>query len=108
MNENAQIVRHKGCNVAEWNKAVIRKNSVKDGKLMLDDIYPLIFIHFNGTTIRAIADGDEPSLKNYLTRYLNNLKKYKANAQVGQLYAMPSLLERVKYFIWKVATKVSL
>ena len=107
INENSYIIRHKGCNVAEWNRVVISR-SEKEGKLILDEVYPLIFTHFNGTTIRAIENGHEPLLKNYLAAYLDNLKKYKAGVQVDKLYAMPSPLERIKYFIWKVATDNSL
>ena len=103
MNETAHIVRHKGCNVAEWNRMVI-KRSEKDGKLLLDEIYPLIFIHFNSSTVRAIEHGDEPLLKNHLATYLNNLKKYSPGISADRLYKMPSISDRIKYFIWKAAT----
>jgi hypothetical protein len=107
MNEKAHIVRHKGCNVAEWNKAVISRTE-RDGKVILDGQYPLVFIHFNGTTVRAIEMGEEPLLKKHLDLYVANLKKYKANIQTSQLYKMPSAIERLKYQIWKTATDSSL
>lgn len=107
MNEKACIVRHKGCNVAEWNKAVISR-SEENGRLILGGKYPLIFIHFNGTTVRAIERGEEPLLRKYFDLYIANLKKYKPDIQAGQLYKMPSAIERLKYQIWKTATDSSL
>lgn len=107
MNERAHIVRHKGCNVAEWNKAVINRTE-RDGHIYLDEKYPLVFIHFNGTTVRAIEQGEEPLLKKSLTSYLENLAKYKPKIKAEHLYTMPGLIDRIKYRIWKVATDASL
>ena len=107
MNENTHIIRHKGCNVAEWNRSVISR-SEKDGKVFLDEVYPLVFIHFNGTTVRAIEQGEEPLLKKSLSLYLANLKKHKTDITTAQLYKLPGLLDRVKYRVWKTVTDASL
>jgi hypothetical protein len=107
MNEKAHIIRHKGCNIAEWNSAVISRTET-DGQLFLDQIFPLIFIHFNGTTVRAIHTGSEPALKTSFDKYLSVLKKHKADISVSQLFNAPSIFERIKYRIWKIATDLSL
>lgn len=107
MNERAHIVRHKGCNVAEWNKAVISRTA-RDGHIYLDEKYPLVFIHFNGSTVRAIEHGEERLLKKSLDAYLENLAKYKREIRAEHLYTMPGLIDRIKYRIWKVATDASL
>jgi hypothetical protein len=107
MNERAHIVRHKGCNVADWNKDVISRTE-KDGKVFLDKEYPLIFIHFNGTTVHAIQKGEEPFLKNAFDIYLKNLQKYKESVRPEQLYHSQSFADRVKYFLWKKATELGL
>jgi hypothetical protein len=107
INEKAHIVRHKGCNVAEWNRTVISRTE-KDGQILLDNQYPLVFVHFNGTTVRAISQGEEPLLKKSLDLYIDNLKKHKTDVQVKDLYTMPTLLDRLKYKIWKKATDASL
>jgi hypothetical protein len=103
MDEKAHIVRHKGCNVAEWNRRVISR-SEKEGKVMLDEIYPLVFIQFNGTTVRAIAEGREPCLKKSFDLYLQNLKKYKPDLKPESLYNKETNLDRMKYHIWRLAT----
>lgn len=107
MNEKAHIVRHKGCNVAEWNKAVISRTE-RNGQIYLDEKYPLVFVHFNGTTVRAIEQGEEPLLKRSLTTYLENLSKYKPTIKADDLYRQPGIVDRIKYRIWKMATDASL
>ncbi|MBS1618491.1 MAG: hypothetical protein JST76_08230, partial [Bacteroidetes bacterium] len=107
MNEQAHVLRHKGCNVAEWNKVVIRRTE-RDGQIYLDEKYPLVFIHFNGTTVRAIEQGEEPLLKKPLATYMENLSKYRADIQASDLYQLPGILEQIKYHIWRTATDASL
>jgi hypothetical protein len=102
--EKAHVLRHRGCNVAEWNRAVISR-SERNGKVILDGEYPLIFIHYNGTTVRAIIEGSEPFLKNSFDTYLVHLKKYKPDISTDQLINHPSLMDRLKYAIWKIATR---
>ena len=107
MNENAHIMRHKGCNVAEWNKAIISRTE-RDGKVYLDEKDSLIFVHFNGTTVRAITEGEEPLLAPLFNKYLDNLKKYRPGIKAGDLYSTPGMIDRLKYRIWKLATDNSL
>lgn len=102
--ERAYIVRHKGCNVAEWNRAVIARSEL-NGKVTLDGKYPLIFAHYNGTTVRAIMEGAEPCLKGSFDIYLENLKKYKPEITTDQLMNHPGLTDQIKYRIWKLATR---
>jgi lipopolysaccharide biosynthesis glycosyltransferase len=107
MNEKAHVIRHKGCNVAEWNRKVISR-SEQNGKVILDRKYPLIFIHYNGTTIRAIIEGAEPCLRPSYELYLKNLRKYKADIDPESLMNHMSLTDRIKYAIWKFATRQGL
>jgi len=104
MEESAYILRHRGCNVAEWNKAVI-KRSDRNGRVILDDKYPLVFVHYNGTTVRAIEDGAEPVLKDSFDTYLQNLRRYKPDIKAGDLEDKPKMSDRLKYIIWELATR---
>lgn len=103
MNERAHVLRHKGCNVAEWNREVV-KRSLAAGKLMLDERYPLIFIHFNGSTVRETVQDKEPLLMPYLQEYLRLLNHYRPGTTVNDLYSKPTRLDNMKYKIWKLAT----
>jgi hypothetical protein len=107
MNEKAHIVRHKGCNIAEWNKDEI-KRSLKDGKVWLDEVFPLVFIHYNGTTVRAILEGAEPCLISCLDTYVSNLRKYKSDLKTDNLINRIRKMDIVKLVIWKTATMFGL
>lgn len=103
MDENVHILRHKGCNVADWNVSEIKRTMPGDN-VILADKYPLIFIHFNNTTIRSIAQGKEPLLEKYLKLYFENLKKYKPDLQLRDMYKENGQVDKLKYRIWKVIT----
>jgi hypothetical protein len=107
MDENVHIVRHKGCNIADWNASEIPR-SIKNNDLVLADAYPLIFIHFNNTTIRTIATGGEPLLKPYLQQYMKNLEIYKPGIRLQEMYSNDSVSNRIKYKIWKFMTDAGL
>ncbi len=108
INEKAHIVRHKGCNVAEWNRSVISRTAGNDGHVMLDGKYPLVFVHYNHTTIRAIYSGDEPCLEMTWELYLQNLKKYRPEIEPKEMYRPDKWIDRMKYYIWKVATELNM
>lgn len=103
INERAHIVRHKGCNVADWNRNEVPRSD-RDGQLYLDGKYPLIFIHFNDTTIRSIEQGREPLLRSMYEKYFSNLQKYAPSIARKKMYGKDSLMEKLKYKIWKIVT----
>lgn len=107
IDEKAHILRHKGCNVAEWNRSLIPRIII-NGKVMLDGTYPLVFIHFNGTTVKAILNSEEPCLKECFEVYLAALKKYKPELKTENIYSNETLLSKLKYEIWKHATAMGI
>lgn len=70
--EGVKILQHKGCNIASWNLSECRR-TVVDQKLMINEKYPVIFIHFTEQTIANIISGADSLLKYYLDRYLLSL-----------------------------------
>lgn len=107
LNEQAHIVRHKGCNVADWNQNEITRSEI-DGQIFLDKTFPLIFIHFNYTTIRAIEHGNEPLFVDLYEKYFANLQKHHPPVIRKNMYGEDSLLNKLKYKIWKTATDLDL
>ena len=103
--EDALVLKHKGCNVAEWNRIQIKRTRRSDGTIWLDEIYPLIFIHFNHTTVKVILSGGEPYLQESLKRYMSNLKKYRPDIEPGKMIKPDKLIDKIKYYIWKKATE---
>lgn len=104
MLEDAHIVRHKGCNVADWNNQICPR--VESGnEVLIDGIFPLVFIHFNVTTIRSILTGKEPLLLKYFERYLTQLKVYKPGLTAQDLLVRIRLMDKLKLVVWDILTK---
>ncbi|MDQ3534014.1 MAG: hypothetical protein M3421_00110, partial [Bacteroidota bacterium] len=63
------ILRHKGCNVANWNTVDCPRTS--DGnKVLIENKWPIVFIHFTKSTLLGIHLGYDPVLKPYLEEYI--------------------------------------
>jgi hypothetical protein len=103
MCEDAMILRHQGCNVAEWNRFLCVREVV-NGTILINGIWPIVFIHFNNTTVREIMDGNEPQLNGYFHLYLETLKKHKPTIQSIDMYRSKTTLDVIKYAIWKFIT----
>ena len=103
MREDALILRHQGCNVAEWNRFLCLRQIV-DGQVLINGIWPIVFIHFNVTTIREIIDGSEPLLEAYFKQYMHTLQKYKPTIKPVDLYRHPATIDLIKYSVWKFLT----
>ncbi len=103
MQEDAMILRHQGLNVAEWNRFLCIRQMV-NGEVLINNTWPIIFIHFNSTTIREIMDGNEPLLVSFWNRYFDALKKYNALLQQKDLYKPKAKIDLLKYSIWKFLT----
>ena len=61
--ETSNIVKHRGCNVAFWNKTENQRCMGESNSVTINNEYPIIFIHFAENTI------SEPSLKHYSEIY---------------------------------------
>ena len=104
MREDAMILRHQGCNVAEWNRFLCIREMV-NGEVMINGKWPVVFIHFNNTTIREIMDGTEPLLEDLFKQYMGALKKYKSGILPTDLYKKPARIDLMKYAVWKFLTR---
>lgn len=104
IDENAHIVRHKGCNVAGWNTEVCPRTMV-DNRILIDGQYPVVFIHFNDTTIREIIDGSDSILYNHYREYVETLKKFNAALQEKDLLFSQPFTDRIKFGLWKIITE---
>lgn len=64
--EQTVICRHRGCNVADWNRQLLREQ--RGGRVYVDGA-PLIFVHFTANTIAGIVAGRDPVLSESLEQY---------------------------------------
>lgn len=104
MDSNVHILRHLGCNIADWNREEIPRSLSPDGSVLFSGLYSLIFIHFNYTTIRAIVQGREPLLKPHLEQYFQNLLLYKPDLKLESMYGDDKLSDKLKLKIWQFIT----
>lgn len=74
---DAGIVKHKGCNVAGWNRIMSPRSVDGEGRIWLDAKWPLVFLHYNYYTIRQILNGSEPELKSSWMDYVTKLRAIK-------------------------------
>jgi lipopolysaccharide biosynthesis glycosyltransferase len=83
------IVNHKGCNVSNWNRVECKRTLV-DGKTLINEAFPIVFIHFTQATINYIVSGEDLLLKPHLESYLNTLSKYKPQTDINTKTAAPT------------------
>lgn len=70
-----KILKHRGCNVANWNQEEC-KRAKRGDHVLINDIEPIIFIHFTNSTIRGILYGTDTELDVSLQKYFERLEKY--------------------------------
>jgi hypothetical protein len=117
--DNVHILRHKGCNVAIWNQEKCRRVPV-NGKILINGIYPLIFIHMSQVMIKEILKGHDALLKPYFDEYrktfeeegaslndfIKDLDNYAAAGRIMKLKWRMKLRTRIKSFLFRLAEKI--
>ncbi|MES1219866.1 MAG: hypothetical protein ABUT20_30475 [Bacteroidota bacterium] len=66
--EKTKILRHKGCNIAPWNNYICKRTLV-NGQVLINEEFPIIFIHFNHVLIKEILKGHDNLLLPFLNKY---------------------------------------
>jgi hypothetical protein len=95
------VLRHKGCNVAEWNIENCKRTSV-DGSIVIDDIWQIVFIHFNKTTVQSFLGGKDELLNPYFEQYVDKLKKYRPQLNINNEGYTMNLVDTIKFYMWKL------
>jgi lipopolysaccharide biosynthesis glycosyltransferase len=68
------VLRHRGCNVATWNLADNKRSLNVSGEVMINEIYPIVFIHFTKGTMRGIINGADALLLPHFQKTTNALR----------------------------------
>ncbi|EGV17452.1 class I SAM-dependent methyltransferase [Thiocapsa marina] len=71
------IERHRGCNVANWNRLECARVSRPDGTVGIAGGWDIVFIHFTQSTIKGIESGEDALLRPFLAGYLSALGYWK-------------------------------
>tara|TARA_R110002049_G_scaffold82349_2_gene209560 strand:+ start:5286 stop:6191 length:906 start_codon:yes stop_codon:yes gene_type:complete len=73
-----KIIQHKGCNVSNWNLIECERTKSQN-EVLINDEYPVVFIHFTNATITAIWNGKDKFLRPFLEEYKTVLQTYNKN-----------------------------
>jgi lipopolysaccharide biosynthesis glycosyltransferase len=68
-----KIIKHQGCNLASWNIETCKREIIK-GKLLINQQYEPVFIHFAKETIVNILNRNDKLLYPFLEEYIHLLK----------------------------------
>jgi hypothetical protein len=105
------IVKHRGCNVANWNMVECKRSLSEDGQsILIAGQYPIVFIHFSKSTIDGIVSGVDPLLRPYLHEYYNAVNLY-SNQEELQKLSIPESLQGIagnQKINWKKKIKSTL
>ena len=88
--EEVKIIRHKGCNIASWNREECQRVKVKD-EILINGNYEIVFIHFVKVGIWFILEGRDGLLRPHLDVYERSLKKFKPDFDLEREYGIKSL-----------------
>ncbi|WP_417890147.1 hypothetical protein [Xanthomarina gelatinilytica] len=70
-------IKHKGCNVANWNQVDCERILQPDGNVLINNEVPIIFIHFTSSMFRGVLiKKDDSILLENIKIYRDNLLKY--------------------------------
>jgi hypothetical protein len=74
--ENVHILKHKGCNVSEWNEVFLER-SVANNRVMINGKDELVFAHFANSYIIAEVAQREAVLMPFYKKYQEELSRIK-------------------------------
>lgn len=57
--DDVRVLKHRGCNVANWNMVECARTTTADGTVTINATYPIVFIHFTRSMIDGIVSGTD-------------------------------------------------
>ena len=80
--DKVKILRHQGCNVANWNQVVCQRELVS-GEVLINRKWEIVFLHFTKSTIKGILSGDDNLLSPHLDSYMAALSQHGLNLKLA-------------------------
>ena len=91
--EKIGSLKHRGCNVASWNRNTCTRSLAND-EVLINEEFEIVFIHFTYDTILGILDGRDPWLTPYLKEYVESLITVKSNFNLLDAFS-PSVIDKI-------------
>ena len=73
--EGVESLRHRGCNVGNWNQVDCTRELV-DGEVKINGEFDVVFIHFTKSMFRGIYTGSDALLKPFADKYAGRVKRF--------------------------------
>ena len=70
-----EVLDHKGCNVSNWNM-IECKRTTSENDVVINNEYPIVFIHYTKGTINEILYGSDGLLQPFLDEYFKALTSH--------------------------------
>jgi hypothetical protein len=102
MHPSTKILEHQGCNVAGWNVEVCKRELNQENTVSINGAWPIVFIHFNGFSVREILHGKDVLLRPYFETYVEQLRLYKPDLKKSDLWNENTLWDRLKLWAWQI------
>lgn len=106
MHPKTKVLEHLGCNVAGWNVDICSRKPQEDGSVLINGKWPIVFVHFNGFSIRAIIQGEDPLLLPYYEEYVYALKRFEPQLQEESLWNESTYWDQFKLKAWRLLNKL--
>lgn len=117
--ETTKIIRHRGCNLGAWNYEECKRELV-NGSVLINGIFPVIFVHFDGMMIQGILRGFDKLMLPYLEQYQqifeesgtplsDYLKEIDTHVNAGHITRIKwklKLRTRIKRILYNLAGKI--
>lgn len=71
--EGIQVLKHRGCNVANWNTVECARSIDAQGQVLIAGQWPVVFIHFTRSMIDGIISGEDGTLLPHVTTLRDRL-----------------------------------
>jgi hypothetical protein len=75
--DKVKILKHKGCNIAHWNLVECERTIAPNGRVLINNQWEIVFIHFTACTINGILSGEDYLLNQFLSQYRASIEKYR-------------------------------
>jgi lipopolysaccharide biosynthesis glycosyltransferase len=117
--DDIHTIRNRGCNIAFWNQHECKRVS-HGGSVLINNIYPIIFIHFNDKYIEELLVGNDhlifPYYKQYetaftqtgfsLKNFIPGLPEYKEPTTFIKMKRKLLIRTRIKKLLFKLIDKI--
>lgn len=99
--ENIEIIKNRGCNLAGWNYKNHHVQRNADNKLIIENKYPLTFIHFGELSLLEFSNPNSVYFIEF-TEYLAALRKYNNSFEFKRnVFKKETILPYFYYLRWR-------